>query len=72
VQRDWYYRHAHFERRSEQDFVMTFGGNNQGFVLELLRWLGPGAELIEPKEWREAIREELRQMLTTHLNDDLE
>ena len=43
--------------------VMTFGEQNPTVVLELLRWLGPGAELLEPHAWRERLREELRQML---------
>jgi len=34
--------------------------------LELLCWLGPGAELLEPHAWRERIREELRQMLASY------
>jgi len=39
---------------------------NPTIVLELLRWLGPGAELLEPHAWREGIREELRQMLASY------
>ena len=31
-------------------------------VLELVRWLGPGAELLEPAEWRAALKDELRAM----------
>ncbi len=31
---------------------MTFGEQNPTIVLELLRWLGPGAELLEPHAWR--------------------
>lgn len=63
LQQDWYYRHAHFEQISEEQVLMTFGEQNPSIVLELLRWLGPGAELLEPRGWREKIREELRQML---------
>jgi len=50
LQQDWYYRHANFEHILKNEIVMTFGEDNQATVLELLRWLGPGAELIEPKE----------------------
>ena len=63
LQQDWYYCYAHFEPSGEGQVVMTFGESNPAIVLELLRWLGPGAELIEPRAWREKIREELQQML---------
>jgi predicted DNA-binding transcriptional regulator YafY len=63
LQQDWYYRHAHFEPMAQDQVVMTFGEQNLTIVLELLRWLGPGAELLEPNTWRERMREELRQML---------
>ncbi len=66
LRRDWYYRHAHFERIDEDTVVMTFGEGNRATVLELLRWLGPGAELLEPAAWRDAAREELRQMLACY------
>jgi len=63
LQQDWYYRHANFEPITQDQVLMTFGEGNPTVVLELLRWLGPGAELIEPDAWREKMREELRQML---------
>jgi len=66
LRRDWYYRRARFERIAEDAVVMTFGENNRATVLELLRWLGPGAELLEPAAWRDAVREELRQMLACY------
>jgi predicted DNA-binding transcriptional regulator YafY len=69
LQQDWYYRHAQFEPLPGDHILMTLGEDNQAVVLELLRWLGPGAELIEPEAWREAMREELRQMLAQYLSD---
>jgi len=63
LQQDWYYRHASFEPIDKDLVMMTFGERNPTVVLELLRWLGPGAELIEPHAWRERMREELKQML---------
>ncbi len=45
---------------------MTLGEDNRTAVLELLRWLGPGAELVEPAEWRRAMREDLWRMLTSY------
>ena len=66
LQRDWYYGHAQFEDCGAGEVRMTFGENDQDFVFELLRWLGTGAELIEPQAWREAFRDELRAMLTAY------
>ena len=65
---DWYYRHAHFEPDGD-GFVMTFGERNPDFVLELLRWLGPGAELLEPRAWRCQARAELERMLECYRSD---
>jgi predicted DNA-binding transcriptional regulator YafY len=70
LRRDWYYRHAAFDRIDEQQVLMTFGEDNREVVLELLRWLGPGAELIEPKEWRRIVRDELNQMLADYVSND--
>ena len=72
LQQDCYYRHAIFERISENEIVMTFGEDNHATVLELLRWLGPDAELIEPKEWRSVMRDELKQMLASYRTNDTE
>lgn len=63
LQRDWYYQHAQFEPISAEQVMMTFGEWNSEIVFELLRWLGPGAELIEPRAWRDQLRAELQQML---------
>lgn len=62
LKRDWYYAHALYETVSAHTVRMTFGENNQSFVFELLRWLGPGAELIEPRAWRQPFADELRAM----------
>lgn len=72
LQEDWYYRYSRFEPINEQQVIMTFGENNSTFVLELLRWLGPGAELLEPQTWQEQMREELRQMLASYPPNDLQ
>ncbi len=48
---------------------MTFGEQNPTVVLELLRRLEPGAELIEPHAWRERMREEMRQMLAYYTSE---
>ena len=59
---DWYFRFAQFDTTAEDDIVMTYGEDNRAMVLELVRWLGPGAELLEPQAWRAALRDELRAM----------
>jgi hypothetical protein len=59
---DWYFRFAQFETSGPDAVVMTYGENDRATVLELVRWLGPGAELLEPKAWRKALREELHAM----------
>jgi hypothetical protein len=45
---------------------MTFGEDNQDLVLALLRWLGPGAILLEPEAWRQQVVEELLQLLAVY------
>lgn len=69
LRRDWYYRHARFELIAKDAVVMTFGEDNRATVLELLRWLGPGAELLQPAEWRDAAREELLLMAASYAAD---
>jgi len=66
LQQDWYYRHAQFEPITEDQMVMSFGEDNPTFVLELVRWLGPGAELLEPVAWRARMKQELTQMLASY------
>jgi predicted DNA-binding transcriptional regulator YafY len=66
LQQDWYYRHAQFEDAGDNRVMMTFGEAEASLVFELLRWLGTGAELIEPRAWREAFRAELAQMMTAY------
>lgn len=68
LQRDWYYRHARFEESSGNQVLMTFGEENQAIVFELLRWLGPGAELVEPRAWRERMKEELQHMASIYVD----
>jgi predicted DNA-binding transcriptional regulator YafY len=69
LQRDWYYQHARFEESAGNQVLMMFGEENQAIVFELLRWLGPGAELVEPKAWRERMKEELQHMASIYPRD---
>jgi predicted DNA-binding transcriptional regulator YafY len=66
LRQDWYYRHALFEELAGDRVQMTFGEDDRAVVLELLRWLGPGAELVAPKAWRAALRAELSDLLDAH------
>jgi predicted DNA-binding transcriptional regulator YafY len=72
LQQDWYYRHALFEELGQEGVLMTFGEDDRAVVLELLRWLGPGAELVAPAAWRAALRAELSDMLAAHADDRTE
>ncbi len=60
---DWYYGHACYEALPGGDALMIFGESNREFVFELMRWLGPGAELVAPEAWRADLREELKAMV---------
>jgi len=66
LQQDWYYSHAQFEPQPDGRMVMTLGQDRREFVFELVRWLGPGAELLEPQAWRAELRQELETMLSTY------
>lgn len=66
LQQDWYYRYASFSKDTHDMLTMTFGEDNQAIVMDLLRWLGPGAELLEPHAWRTHLRAELQQMLSLY------
>lgn len=70
LQRDWYYQHARFEEDQGDHVLMTIGENDQTTVFELVRWLGPGAELLEPGAWRAQMKKELQHMVS--LYDTLE
>jgi predicted DNA-binding transcriptional regulator YafY len=66
---DWYYQHARYEQQPGGEVLMTFGEDNREVLFDLLRWLGPGAELIEPSAWRADFRTELEQMLEAYRDD---
>jgi len=66
---DWYYGHARYLEQPNGGAIVSFGQDRREIVVELLRWLGHGAELLEPREWRAAIRDDLRRMLATYQDD---
>ena len=57
---------AHVRAAKAAIGAVIFG---QDVVVELLRLLGPGAELLEPAEWRVAIRDDLARMLATYATE---
>ena len=66
LRRDWYYGHALYEAGPDGRTVMTIGEGDYERASALLRWLGPGAELLEPAEWRSRLAGEFRRMEETH------
>jgi predicted DNA-binding transcriptional regulator YafY len=66
LKRDWLYGNAVFEEGAEGRTVMVYGEHRVEAAAELLRWLGPGAELLEPREWRPLIAASLREMLAAY------
>jgi predicted DNA-binding transcriptional regulator YafY len=67
LQEDWYYRYAEYDTLPDGRVEMQFGADRREFVFELVRWLGPGAELRAPEEWRAALRAELQEMVESYL-----
>jgi predicted DNA-binding transcriptional regulator YafY len=66
LKQDWYYGHARFDDHESDEVVMTFGESDRRIVFALLRWLGPGAELLSPEAWRVAFTTEMRAMLAPY------
>jgi len=70
LRQDWYYGRARFEPCGEpgagDNVMMTIGESDRDAVFALLRWLGPGAVLVSPVEWRAAFAAEVRGMLASY------
>ena len=65
---DWYFRFARFDEIAADEIVMTYGEYDAATAFELVRWLGPGAELLAPAEWRAQLGAELRGMAKRYLS----
>ncbi|HEV8193324.1 MAG TPA: WYL domain-containing protein [Ktedonobacterales bacterium] len=63
LQQDWYYRLAQYDVESDGSIMMSFGEDDPELVLALMRWLGPGAELLSPEQWKPILRTQLETML---------
>ncbi len=66
LRRDWYYGQAAFEELPDGRVAMSYGESDPELAAALLRWLGPGAELLEPAEWRAGVAAGLRELLEAH------
>lgn len=65
LRRDWFYGRARFELVDGEHRV-TYAEASRERVFELVRWLGPGAELLEPAAWREALREQFASLAVVY------
>jgi predicted DNA-binding transcriptional regulator YafY len=66
LKRDWFYGTARFEAEEDGRVVMSYGEYHPEAAADLVRWLGPGAELLEPREWRAIVAAGLRALLEAH------
>jgi hypothetical protein len=66
LERDWYCGRARFDPEPDGTALMTYGEDNLQAVFSVLRWLGPGAELVAPAPWRDAFAADLTAMLTNY------
>ena len=63
---DWLYGFGHFAPDGPDREIMTYGEVDRAKVFELVRWLGPGTELLAPTAWRAALADELAAMAGAH------
>ena len=66
LKKDWYYGMTDFAEGGEGRIVMTYGEDRPESAAALVRWLGPGAELLEPREWRAVLAEDFEALLAAH------
>jgi predicted DNA-binding transcriptional regulator YafY len=67
--RDWFYRHAAIAPDGDGRLVMTLPDADRGTVFPLLRWLGPGAELLAPAALRNELGEQLAALAAVHAGE---
>ncbi|ADZ72359.1 helix-turn-helix transcriptional regulator [Polymorphum gilvum] len=66
LSQDWYYRHAVFTPADGGRVLISIPDTSRDRLLPLIRWLGPGAELVEPAALRSELAEELKAMARSH------
>lgn len=65
LQDDWFYGQALFEDMGDHH-VMTYAEADPSRVCELVRWLGPSAELLEPVELREELARQFAELARSY------
>ncbi|MEJ8476514.1 helix-turn-helix transcriptional regulator [Roseibium algae] len=63
---DWYYRHVIFTPAPDGNVMISIPNAEAINLFPLIRWLGAGAELIEPAHLRKALAAELSEMARVH------
>lgn len=63
---DWFYRHARFIDQPDGSVIMSVPEVDPRSILPLVRWLGPDAELLEPRDLRRRMAEEARRLARRH------
>lgn len=66
LSRDWFYRHAAFSRLEGGEMLVTIPNPTERELFSLIRWLGPGAELLKPQDLRDSLAENLAAMAAAH------
>lgn len=59
---DWYYRHAVFTPADDGKILLSIPSTDRARILPLVRWLGPGAELLSPDGLRAEFAAELAKL----------
>lgn len=59
---DWYYRHAVFTPAKDGRVLISIPSTERARILPLVRWLGPGAELVGPENLRQDLSAELEEL----------
>ncbi|MEO0978987.1 MAG: WYL domain-containing protein [Pseudomonadota bacterium] len=65
---DWYYRHAVFTPAGDGKILLSLPSTDRARILPLVRWLGPGAELLSPDGLRAEFAAELAALTTLYGN----
>lgn len=64
---DWYYRHAAFSPAADGGVLISIPNSDPAVLFPLVRWLGPGAELVAPEGLRTDLARDLAEMAQRHL-----
>ncbi|NBN64962.1 helix-turn-helix transcriptional regulator [Pannonibacter tanglangensis] len=66
LSQDWYYRHALFTPDGTGRVRVRLAATSADRLYPLVRWLGPGAELIAPEHLRQGLADELAALADRH------